>query len=102
MEIFAAFCLMLGTVLSLAAVITITSLINGVVIHVLWGWFIVPTFHTQDLSVVAAMGLGLFISWVTSRWSTKKSETDWGYLMSQIIVQPLFVLGWGWILHNFI
>lgn len=48
----------------------IAAIYSGFVVSKLWGWFIVPTFHTFAVSTPAAIGLVLLASYVRSRSSS--------------------------------
>lgn len=42
----------------------INTIIVGFVFTLLWKWFIVPTFHSNQLSLIQAIGLSFFIGYV--------------------------------------
>jgi putative flippase GtrA len=84
----------------------LNSMWSGYVLSILWGWFIAPTFGLPALSVVAAIGVAIVVSYLTNQihpdgdkkkeWSKKFSE-----MIGYGIGRPLFALGFGWVVHLF-
>lgn len=96
----------IGWVVSYVAFIVGGTLLRGWVLSVLWGWFMVTTFHLPRLSIPAALGLSVVVSYLT--WqiidveSPKRSRTDQLiYSFGSPIVGALIVLGMGFIVHLF-
>lgn len=76
---------------------------NGFVIMLLWGWFVSPALHLPAITLLMAMGLDAFISYVvmtdlnTMLQSAKKSTV--GERFAQNIVFTSFTLVTGYIIH---
>ena len=98
--------LIVGAVVSLAALIAVRMVIDGWTLSVLWGWFMVPLFHLHYLTVWQAMGLGLVVTFATwqkmpeveapkKKWSEKVAT-----LVVEILVRPAIILGVGWVIHT--
>ena len=115
---------LLGIILGISGLFVIPILLmQGWVLTIMWGWFVVPVFHLQALSLGMAMGL-LLVSRliVPSKWSgTKKVEPksakdyspeEWtekkregrAELIGSIafpFVYPLLLLFVGWVIQSF-
>ena len=88
------------------------AIINGFVLRVMWGWFIVPVFHLPLPTLVQAMGLCLIVNFMF-RFShnpprprkpdeKKPSRNEVvGRSIGHAIGTPLMVLLFGWVLHRF-
>lgn len=50
--------------------------LDAYALTVLWSWFIVTTFHLPALTIYAAMGLALVVSYLTKQpdWEAQKQE----------------------------
>lgn len=76
------------------------SVMNGLVLSVLWGWFVVPVFNAPHLSIASAIGLSLVVSYLTHRTGTASGEkVGMGKLIGNSILYPLIALFLGWIIH---
>jgi len=76
------------------------ALLNGWVLSVLWGWFVVPTFGLPSLSVVEAIGIALIAAFLTHQYhSVPKEKTREYYLI--LFFSPLIALFIGWLVHLF-
>lgn len=99
-------------VLIIAALVLVAVPINIYVFMRLWAWFIVPTFHISPLTIAQALGLFVFIKWLTPSVNTRKSRGDfwkkssfWMKAMKAIpatIAQGVIMLGIGYAIHFFI
>jgi hypothetical protein len=85
------------------AVLLVSAIVNGYALSVLWGWFIVPTFELPQLSVAAAIGLALTVSYVTNhaRIGEKTPKTPYAELLVELalltFLKPMLVLSLGYI-----
>jgi len=97
----------LGGVVAFVAIIAFRSVWSGYVLSVLWGWFIAPMFHLPQLSVVAAIGLMVIVSYLTWHVDMDKPPTkdSWGDKFGKdicvAVMKPLFMLSFGWVVHFF-
>jgi hypothetical protein len=48
--------------------------INGMVISIIWGWFIAPIFNLREITISQAVGISIFISLFTTPGMTKNAE----------------------------
>ena len=94
-----------GGVLGIPLLITLSAIWRGYVLSILWGWFVVPTFHLPQLSIVAAIGIAMVVSYLTHQTSMGKDEREgwdaFGYTKAITIINPLIALFFGWIVHLF-
>lgn len=79
------------------------SMLRGWAMMMLWGWFIVPTFHLAPLTLVPAMGISLFVSLITlssPESEDKRSPTErTGMIIGVNLFVPLILVGAGWLYH---
>jgi hypothetical protein len=81
---------------------------SGYVFSVMWGWFVVPTFHLPQVSVAVAIGISMIIGMLTHHLSQdgekKKSDTADAIIssFSWAFLYPLFVYGIGYVVHSFV
>lgn len=77
---------------------------KGYVMTILWSWFLIPAFGFPILSIPVAIGITMVIALCVAVPS-KKSETDPGKLAGMVVAYgylvPLFSLGIGWIVKQF-
>ena len=97
----------LGIIVAFALAITVGAIINGWVLSILWEWFIAPVFNLPSLSLPLAIGLALVISYLTyQNIDCKPKESDDGdaviKLVMVMVLRPLLVLFFGWVIHLFI
>jgi hypothetical protein len=98
METFGKVCFTLITMV-------ITALIGGFVFQTLWGWFIVPTFTMQPMTLIQAIGTSFFINYLKMNLG-KKSDDEFSmkFVLKALVmsvVMALFVLGLGWVITLF-
>lgn len=101
----AALCIaIIGFVVAIAAAIGLSALLNGYVLSKLWAWFIVTTFHAPPLSLPAAIGLALVVSYLTYQHADtpKNPESKWWSLILVLILRPLMALAFGAVVHSFL
>ncbi len=75
----------------------------------LWTWFIVPTFGLPQLTLLAAVGVGLMVKLFTvdltlNRTDPKKPEGAWGQVLYNALISAIMSLssvGIGAIVHLF-
>ena len=83
-------------------------LLNGLVFHKWWEWFIVPAFNVDMISYVTSLSLAMLVGYLT--WQNAKpdlgdEEDGPGKLLAKTFgiafLRPLFALLFGWILTLF-
>lgn len=91
----------------LFGVVALSAIINGWVLSILWGWFIVPVFNIPAISVEQAIGLAMVVSYLTYQHinadSKRKSKGESTVeLFVALLARPLITLLFGYILHLFL
>ena len=85
--------------------ILISTLWGGYVLTILWKWFIVATLHFPQISIPSAIGLLLVVSFMTHQFGYIENKIDLNTYflqrLSHAFVKPLYALGIGWIVHQF-
>jgi Na+(H+)/acetate symporter ActP len=96
-----------GIIFTLLVVIICSPIMNGWVLSVLWGWFIVPIFNAPQLSIPYAIGISFIIHMLTNKQSdtTNNKDKDVTTIIIEALVStfitPLLVLLFGWIVTLF-
>lgn len=95
-----------GNVVGFVFVMVFGPIINGYVLSVLWGWFIVPTFGVSALSIVPAIGVAIVVSsFACLTHHYKKEKKSLGELIKEgakeIAWRPPTTLFLGWVVHLF-
>lgn len=92
-----------GYIISFVALIVFGVLWSGYALSILWGWFVVPTFHLPALSIPAAIGISMIVSYMThQRPPEDKDVSSTEKLVKagiQLTLKPAFALGFGWIVR---
>ncbi len=88
--------------------IVMATFINGWVLSILWGWFIVPVFGLPGLSIVQSIGIAMTIGFLItkSEGSTKSDSQPWIDIISayigRILIAPIGILAIGWFISGLI
>ena len=113
MEVLAVVGLVVIVVVMLAVVliplIALGSIINGYVLRILWGWFIVPIFHLPSLTIAQAIGLSMVVGLLTHRSrnsdgrekTEKEKKKELISFIAELFLFPFITLGVGWIVHQY-
>ena len=94
-------------VIGVVALMIVTSILNGYVLSVLWGWFFVPTLELPPLTIVQAIGIAMVVNYHTSHRGESASDKDKSAAEKLIegivyaIIYPFFALLFGWVVHLF-
>lgn len=75
-----------------------TIMLKGLVLKILWGWFIVPL-GVVAISIPQALGLSILIILLASVKPAKESK--WEEIMANSIASSSIVLLFGYIFHLF-
>lgn len=93
------------------ALVLVPTLLGGYVIAVLWGWFVVPTFHVAGLSYVQAAGLSLLSGYAFRNVAEipkkdAKQYKDWNVAwkasanaVGNTVFHAAMTLALGWVIH---
>lgn len=92
-------------VFGLFGVAIIGMLINGWTLTILWEWFIVP-FGLPQLSLVQAVGIAMVVGYLTYHYQEEPKDKAEpmervGRSLGFTVARPIFVLGFGWLIHLF-
>ena len=84
----------------------LSPVVNGLVISMLWGWFIVPVFHLPALPLIGAIGLALVVRVIIQPDYTATMEkykdaapAEMLGMLGGWLIAQLFILALGWLLH---
>ncbi len=75
-------------------------LLNGVVLKVLWGWFLIPTLNFPPISLAQAIGIGIIAGFLTNQYIPRKKDEKIKAMIIEVISPPIALLV-GWIVHLF-
>jgi len=79
----------------------ITLVITGLVVKVLWGWFVVTAFGLTAITLSQALGVVLLVSILTHQYVPKKGATI--EVLTEVwvdnTVYPIVLFILGWIIH---
>jgi len=94
-----------GGMLLLIVLRMVSACVNGFVLSVLWGWFVVPIFHLPILPIIPAIGIFLTINLFTAGCKVHQDEYEPGRsskndLIHYSFLEPLFILFAGWIVRT--
>jgi hypothetical protein len=87
--------------MALLAMLPIAAL-DGWIMHLAWGWFIMPTFGVAAISWAMGTALTLFIGWLTFQISAAtREDSAWQRIVSGAIIScaSWFTM---WIVHLWI
>lgn len=75
---------------------------SGFALSKLWAWFFVPALGVPALSIPAAMGIALVVSYMTHQMQENKEGKDAPERLIESTVQmalkPALALGFGWLI----
>jgi hypothetical protein len=96
----------LGLLTGVAVWMVVGTILRGWVISILWKWFIVSAFGVPALGIAAAIGVALLVGTMAHQYThTEDNRTDGQKAASAVgasILAPLFLLGLGWIIKQFL
>ncbi len=100
----------IGAVFYLFVVLPFGVAWSGYVLSILWGWFLVPVFAVPVLSVPAAIGVALVVSYLTHQFFESCVENEgrkdftkriWHHV-GFLLFKPAIALLMGWIVMKFV
>jgi hypothetical protein len=95
----------LGYTFATLLLLVLGALWRGYVLCLLWAWFMVPTFKAPELSIPAAIGVALVVSYLCR--DGKPSEKDKTFAQQlatgavTVALSPLIALGIGAMVRGF-
>ena len=89
----------LGKIIVAIALIVISVILRGYIIAKFWGWFLMPIFNVDEITIGNALGLSVFVGIFTYSQDTKRGEDKsfWELSLGVLIGYLLFLL-FGWLL----
>jgi hypothetical protein len=97
--------------------VAVGGILDGWVLSILWGWFMVPVFHLPPLTIVPAIGIALTIGFLIKKAPRsvgeekasrpnvgKMDQEQWGFLAKNLVLpwlSPFITLFFGWVVHLF-
>lgn len=92
------------TILYMLVVIPASLIWNGFVLTKLWLWFAVPMFGVAPLTIPAAIGIAMMVSYLTHQYQQENKEEDGIERMIKqtllMIFKPAVALLFGWIVSQ--
>lgn len=79
----------LGYIFAFIIVCIISALFNGYALSKLWEWFMVSAFGVPSLTVGAAIGVSMVVSFLTHQVSPNDKSEDFGELLAKGIVMAI-------------
>ena len=92
----------LAIILTTIISIPVSVVWSAYVLTILWGWFIVPQFGLEPLTIRFAIGLSLIITYLTYKYDhyedDRSAQERFYSQLGLAIIKPLFALFFGWII----
>ena len=98
-----------GAIIGCAAyfiLLPFTALLNGYALSMLWQWFVVSTFEARPIGILPAIGIAMVAGFLTKQYNSsdpdpsKSHSTRMAELIAYTVLNPLFALVFGWIVHS--
>lgn len=74
---------------------------KGYVLSILWDWFIVPVFHVSSIGIPLAIGITIVFNLLTNHNYRTEEGKEWEVIFKAFL-GPLFLLGIGWVVKQFL
>ncbi len=97
----------IGVICTTIFVLLYSVLMNGWALATLWKWFVVPTLGAPLLSIPAAIGASIIVTYLTHQ-DVESTDTDDSWeksMLNKFLVgtfKPLFALLFGFIVTKFL
>ena len=100
----------IGIAIFAGALIVLGYFVSGLVLSIMWNWFIVSTFDAPSLSILEAIGItmvvGLFTRGLATHLDTEdddlKTSTKFAKTLARSLILPFITLFFAWIVYQFI
>ena len=80
----------LGYTTTIVIFMLINTIWSGYALSILWGWFIVPVFSIQEISIPTAIGVVLVVGFLTHQDPTKlKDNREFSEVLLEGIIKGL-------------
>ena len=83
------------------AIGAVMSLLNGVALQLLWGWFLVPTLSLPAISLAQAIGICVIIE-LTTNQHIPRNERETIEMYIYCFLVPVYAVVTGWVVHLFV
>ncbi len=84
-----------------APIIVAVYFLDGFVLKLLWGWFIVTTFGLPAISLAQAIGISMIVNYLTIQ-HIPRTDQERAEMYSYSLTSPVIVVFAGWIVHLFL
>lgn len=85
---------------AILGVVAAAVTVNGFVLSVMWGWFVVPVFHLPELGLWQAVGLATVLQLFTGQMHVTREKTEGpGEAFAKLFILPFITLGLGWLVY---
>lgn len=97
----------IGIITVTTVAIIYSILMNGYAFSVLWAWFIAPTFGCVVLSIPAAIGISMTVSYLVHRIDADKKSEEKSWAMKLVeafaiaTLKPGMALLFGFVVKSF-
>ena len=98
----------IGLVVLMGLEVILGYIVSGLVLSIMWDWFMVPTFEVPEISILEAIGITLIVDLLIRNVATrgsvdKESDTDKKLARSlgRAFLTPFIILLIGWIVLQF-
>lgn len=94
-----------GALVSIPALLAISTILNGWVLVYLWLWFISPVFGLAELTLGQAIGLSMVVSFLSYQYIESQKSKDSDLFESLFtaffisIFRPALVFSFGWLIQ---
>lgn len=79
-----------------------TAVWYGFTLSIMWAWFVVPTFHVEQIRIPYAIGLAYIVQFLTHQTNSEETEPDTMRVLLEAILKPGVLLLAGWIVTWFV
>ena len=94
-----------GYTVTFLVAMSLSSVINGYGLSIIWSWFMVTTFGLPELTIPAAIGVSLVVSFLTYTGNEKADSKDvlvlLGDMLAKVLGKTLVIILVGWIVVQF-
>jgi len=84
----------------------VEGVVHGLVLKVLWGWFVVSLFHLPQLTIASAIGLTYVASMLRPVHEPNIEEKEWWDTfwdgITRLLGGPPVIFVLGWVVHLFL
>lgn len=84
----------------LGGLVVLLAVYNGIILHMLWGWFLVPL-GVPQIGVAWAIGISALAGLLTPTIPPPESSDDGWTHMGNILLKPLLALVIGFVAKSF-